>query len=287
MNYLEIPAIKSRLHDGDVIAISTYPNEKWIVHFGYYNYMDNTNYGWYATNIPKKINIPLNEDILMNISIINSKFVNCSPPEGYPLYMFSNCTPYTTLRRSSKGVVFVDFHNLDKSKKYWLHLYTVSRHSGNKYGSWYHPKNYDYDLVNLTNEHKLGYGNIANNLVDIRNPEWVFEDVPDWMPNNGFLQTEWNVDTSKTNIDIDTCIWALPLMKPRYAPKFSFQNKILCGMMGVSNRSTAPLLFKFCLTDNNLVYDCKNILRIGSINFSTINNIDLQPRIDRLYHSII
>lgn len=50
-NFLVIPGTNIRLYDGDVVKISNRPNQKYIIHYGWFIYSGAQNYGWYFESI--------------------------------------------------------------------------------------------------------------------------------------------------------------------------------------------------------------------------------------------
>lgn len=187
------------------------------------------------------------------------------PSEPRVLEMI-NAPTYTTLTRDSAQLT-VHCHGLQDGKSYRLHLYTVSRHRGNRQGAWFHPANYDAEPVDGVPEQRIGYGRIAGNqYVNI-----VFPSVPDWMPNGGYLQTEWDIGADGT-VKIDLSSWILPLLKAMDGAWGSLETTehryyVVTGIIGVSNRCYAGRLFRFCLISEDTVFPCRDTLSIGGKNF--------------------
>lgn len=171
---------------------------------------------------------------------------------------------YTTLSKVQQNLT-VNFHNLQTGKTYHLYCLTTSRKGGNKYGDWYHPKNFH-----------LGYKNQLEGryVYDKYKPTILFQSTPSWMPNNGLLQTEWTLPNS-TSLSIRLNEWIVPLVKPMNEttrlgqPNFStwsFDNKCyVASIIGVAQKIRASRLFKFCLADEDgIIYPCQHTLKIGS-----------------------
>lgn len=102
-----------------------------------------------------------------------------------------------------------------------IYLYRKSRTSnigaGKKKG-YFHPLNWNVDDSHA-NVKRFGYGVLAN-TTQTNNDDDVFTrpDVPDWMPNNGFIPTEFTLteqDISKGYININTENNWLCLLTPR------------------------------------------------------------------------
>lgn len=177
-------------------------------------------------------------------------------------------SPYTTISKSKKGIITVHLHNAKSDDT--VYLYTCSRRGGNKYGEWYHPDNYD-----STSEDPLflGYSTIAGKAVDPdRYPSLMFDDVPEFMPNDGKLQTEWvnhkkPLDFKQFQLDLKK--WILPLLKPisrDYKWHYAEDEDLYSTLMGVNSVRKAPKLFKFCIVgENGTVYPCRNTLAVGGL----------------------
>lgn len=170
--------------------------------------------------------------------------------------------PYTTLTRGKYAILTVHCHGLQERKAYRLHLYAVSRHRGNRHGAWYHPANYDAVPENGAPEQRIGYGCFAGITMD----GIEFPSVPEWMPNDGYLQTEWDIGADGT-VTIDLKEWILPLLKPPAGKWEIFvldgDRYHLAGLIGVSNSSLACRLFRFCLVADETVYPCLDTVSIG------------------------
>lgn len=187
----------------------------------------------------------------------------------------------TTLTRY-RSTVTVHCHGLISDNAYRLCLYTASRHRGNKMGAWYHPDNYDAVLETGAYDHRMGYGKLAGKQISVSSAE-VFPAVPDWMPNDGYLQTEWEVGADGT-VTIDLMRWLLPMVKPVWKSAWTTQTLLsevyVAGrMLGVSNNRFAGSIFRFCLVDGvGTAYPCDDTLVVGGGRWEDENGIVL-PRI--------
>ncbi len=205
--------------------------------------------------------------------------------------MAQTTQPYTTLRRYDytgmfngssipyRKKLFVDFHNLVPGKKYKLWLFTCSRRGGRKYGPWMHHLNYDADGLNEYGVGRLGYGTVAKSpLNSDRYPNaHEFAEVPEWMPNNGYLQTEWDIEDGTTSLEISLDEWIVPMMRPAcvYSKESSWNGRFDSNadyedfygkMIGVAGRSAAAKLFRFCVADaSGTVYPAMSTLAVGVI----------------------
>lgn len=91
MNYIAIPSTGTKLFDGTIVVLSTYPGTKWIVHRGWYSYQGSNYNGWYVMSIPTQECLPLSADVLNQISVISGGSdcgchahppSSCPPPHG-------------------------------------------------------------------------------------------------------------------------------------------------------------------------------------------------------------
>ena len=163
---------------------------------------------------------------------------------------------YTTLEKPKAGEddssvrVRINLHGISRlTGKLELHVYVCMRHR-HRSCYWRHPSNWDTEqgegIV------KMGYGEIAgkpyaNGDVAISD---VYPDVPDWMPNEGYLETVIPISIMARRrgyVLLDLSNWLLPLLKPAEEDDFSWS---CCGLMGVQGDGTvAPLLFQFRLVE--------------------------------------
>ena len=94
-------------------------------------------------------------------------------------------------RKQSQLIIeLTGFTAEDINKK--IVLLRTSKHTSNVRG-YRHPANYNSNYFNATSTAsvtKLGYGNIANRFIPGSQTKERFIAVPDFMPNNGFAQTE-------------------------------------------------------------------------------------------------
>lgn len=194
-------------------------------------------------------------------------------------------TPYTTLSRhlyvnpedstDRTSRIVVGLHNLDPERTYTLRCYTVSRRKGYKYGNWYSPP--DLDEVNDGKAHNniLGYHALAGMEAQRTKDEIIyFVAIPDWMPNDGVLQTKWPISADAKTIQIDLSTWLLPLCKPHkmrhpwngdFQPIQSTSSILAARLIGISNNIHAGKLFRFCLVDDlGTVWPTLNTLNVGA-----------------------
>ena len=81
MNCIHIPGSNQVLYDGSIVILANYPNTKWIVHEGWYTYNGKQYHGWYFCEIPSQTILPVNEDDLKTLTIVDN---GCGCPPGPP-----------------------------------------------------------------------------------------------------------------------------------------------------------------------------------------------------------
>ena len=178
---------------------------------------------------------------------------------------------YTTLERpkvkddESALRLNINLHNISQlTGKLSLHVYVCMRRR-HKSHYWRHPDNFDAekgeDVV------KMGYAEIAGKPFasgDIELSE-LYPDIPEWMPNGGYLQTVIPISRiphKNRSATIDLSTWLLPLLKPTDDDGFVWTT---CGLMGIQGDGTvAPLLFQFRLVEDGVpVGTANNTLAVG------------------------
>ena len=153
--------------------------------------------------------------------------------------------PFVTLRKFRKyngnikvpsRFIQIKCENLIPGVEYKIYLETRSRFKGNKTGRWRHPVNFDHPEA-----YKYGLGYASMRYHQRENKEKDFPKVPTWMPNNGYVQTEWKFmaeDTSyKIEIDVDELFYSLR--------KWDEDKESWTGLVGSSNSFSNSLVFRF------------------------------------------
>ena len=63
--YVIVPGTQQRIYEGSVVVLFRLPGVRWILHNGYYNYSGRKQKGWYLASIPSDTTMPLfNEDLV-------------------------------------------------------------------------------------------------------------------------------------------------------------------------------------------------------------------------------
>lgn len=151
----------------------------------------------------------------------------------------------------------------------YIYLYRKSKSSnsgGDKKKSYIHPMNYDFVPVEGQRYNKMmGYGSIAGTRQKFlyNNQYYYYQrpEVPDWMPQNGYIQTEWEItpeDIEEGYIEIDASNEFLSLLTivepqsptPEYEPDFSTDSLKIIGN---------TQCMKFGLVDEN-----KNLITLSN-----------------------
>jgi len=141
-----------------------------------------------------------------------------------------------------------------------LHLYRCVRNRHRR-TYWQHPTNYNYTKED--GNPKWGYGLIANKNV-AHTGEQTYPEVPYWMPNAGYMNTEMQITSAdRTNgyIDLDLSTYLLPLLKPVSED----QSWTECGFVGLQGAGTNnSLLLRFRICKNGIPIDEPgDVLRLG------------------------
>ena len=178
--------------------------------------------------------------------------------------------PYTTLEKNPRdtvGMVYpvrVFLHGLspeDAGAK--IHVYYAIRNRQRR-TYWRHPDNY---TVGGENSSRFGYGQIAGAEYG-GNEQYSYDAVPPWMPNDGYLESEFTL--TKTVIergyyDVDLSTWLLPLVKPKTWGANGLVTWNTIGLMGLSQYGmNGPLLFRFRIAKNGFaIGESHDTLAIG------------------------
>lgn len=81
--YIIIPGTQQRVYDGSVVILYRLPNLRWIIHYGYYNYNGRNQKGWYFSSIPADTVMPVFNEDLVAMYVIDSP-VEPTPPGPCP-----------------------------------------------------------------------------------------------------------------------------------------------------------------------------------------------------------
>lgn len=189
--------------------------------------------------------------------------------------------PYTTLtkqrrRKDNKGrAITIHCHNLIPGKRYKICLETRSRYRGTTFGSWRHPKDYQ-EGVDIKDCY--GYGSWYSNHGKSVNSAIL---PPDWMKNEGCIQTEWLTDGKgdSYNLTIKPEIVFQNLRKP--GGEFEEDEEIPWdGLVGLQNQKGSCLIFRFTVFEEEQEwYDSKNramnILKLGQNDQSVFGYVSI------------
>lgn len=84
--YIIIPGTQQRVYDGTVVILNRLPNLKWIIHYGYYTYGGRKQKGWYFSSIPSDSIMPVFNEDLVAMRIIDGGQPEPGPcPPGPPI----------------------------------------------------------------------------------------------------------------------------------------------------------------------------------------------------------
>ena len=83
------------LRDGTIVMLVQFPGTRWVVKHGWYNYQGNQYTGWYFSSIPTQTCLPVTDEYLKMITVVNDN-CGCKPPVCPP--PFPPCPPPPSLR---------------------------------------------------------------------------------------------------------------------------------------------------------------------------------------------
>lgn len=81
--YIIIPGTQQKVYEGSVVVLFRLPNLKWILHNGYYTYAGKRRNGWYFSSIPADTEMPVYNEDLVRMRVIDQPDIPC-PPGPYP-----------------------------------------------------------------------------------------------------------------------------------------------------------------------------------------------------------
>ena len=70
--YVIIPGTHQRVYAGSVVILNRLPGLRWIIHNGYYNYSGRRQKGWYLASIPSDTTMPLFNEDLVALRVVDS-----------------------------------------------------------------------------------------------------------------------------------------------------------------------------------------------------------------------
>lgn len=179
----------------------------------------------------------------------------------------SNDISYTTIQKvtttkNTPTTVRVAFHGVDSLEGCpELHLYVCQRRRNNEH-YWRHPAN--WNASSATGNTKLGYGLITETHYACTEDGLLYPTVPDWMPQNGFITTEFPlnaVSLQRNYIELDLTTFLLPLLKPT-DENLEWHKMGLVGVQG--DADMAPLLLRFLIVkDGKPIGEARDTLCVG------------------------
>ena len=81
--YIIVPGTQQKIYEGTVVVLFRLPNLKWILHNGYYNYGGKRRRGWYFSSIPADSAMPVFQEDLVNLRIVDEPGP-CPPYPPFP-----------------------------------------------------------------------------------------------------------------------------------------------------------------------------------------------------------
>ena len=67
------------LRDGTIVMLVQFPGTRWVVKHGWYTYQGNQYTGWYFSSIPTQTCLPVTDEYLKMITVVNDN-CGCKPP---------------------------------------------------------------------------------------------------------------------------------------------------------------------------------------------------------------
>ena len=154
--------------------------------------------------------------------------------------------PTTTLLKNKKSKIEnqtlqIYCYNLKPNTTYTIHLYTLQKNRGNSSRYWRHP-------ANTSAGRKQGeYSGYANFVEEAGHIGVEIPSIPDWMPRDGVLQTEWQFTTGVGEYikiyELKLNEWLLDLLKPTSDGSWT-----MIGVSSKNNRKTGRL-FQFRIAE--------------------------------------
>jgi len=159
-------------------------------------------------------------------------------------------------KRDDKKTLVVKVNGIENFKGTpKIFVYTCPRRKGTYY--WRHP----VDANNAVPEDpvtgrsigsKYGYASLAtgNSRYGSDPVGIMYPPVPDWMTDNGYLRTEYDVPSGSDSIEISLPEWIVPLYKPNGIDLFNNTLEWTPVSLIGSRQDRAPILFRFVAVDS-------------------------------------
>lgn len=141
-----------------------------------------------------------------------------------------------------------------------IHLERCIRNRGRR-TYWQHPAT--WDNTEARNGEKWGYGLIANEAYQYDGDQ-LYPDIPDWMPQNGFMKTEFaisNLVLKKGYMDLDLATFLVPALKPANE-EMDWTQSGFVGLQGDGMNNPFLLRFRICQA-GRFIDNPGSIVRIG------------------------
>lgn len=82
--YVIIPGTGQKVYEGSVVMLYRLPNLRWIIHYGYYSYNGKNQKGWYFSSIPSDTTMPVFNEDLVAMKVIDGQPCPVPPVPPYP-----------------------------------------------------------------------------------------------------------------------------------------------------------------------------------------------------------
>lgn len=124
--YIIVPGTQQKIYEGTVVVLFRLPNLKWILHNGYYNYGGKRRRGWYFSSIPADSAMPVFQEDLVNLRIVDEPGP-CPPyppfPPVPPIPPVPIPTPFTPADKKQLDAAMLTFEDIEARDRFsgdWL-----------------------------------------------------------------------------------------------------------------------------------------------------------------------
>lgn len=131
MNRIIVPDTGVELHDGSIVILHRFPGTKWVVHNGWYTYLEQQFMGWYFCSIPAQTILPVSDDDLRMITVVSDSGwcpPSPTPPMPYPCPPSPcPCPPGPPVPPPLKPGPEFTFQNAYELDRAWISVDTIAQ----------------------------------------------------------------------------------------------------------------------------------------------------------------
>lgn len=184
---------------------------------------------------------------------------------------------YTTLEKLNGDLIVrlhgtkdLDLTGAQLRVSYFVQNRNRYKNHDSRSGYWRQPDNYDIK----DSPYRWGYAQLEGEEICSGNDNSVgkyYPTVPSWMPNDGYMQTVFEIDSGIADdgfLEINLQTWLLPLLKPNTAGQWQRM-----GLFGLQKTGKSAIHIRFDLYDKDgvLLGECKNVLHVGANRSKTLS----------------